>query len=90
MGDLILVHVVDAAQGLMRPRLDVLVREANFGSIEDACQVKLHILKDHELILWNSSLFTMFCVAGVRNNESEVYEKRITNELSHRFYADRM
>lgn len=54
------MHVMGATEELSRPRLDVILREADLRSLENASQVILHVLKDHEDVLWNRALF---CVA---------------------------
>jgi len=59
------VHVVGATEELLGPRLDVILRKADLGRVENARQVVLHVLKHHEHVLWNRA--TLFCCRRNRN-----------------------
>lgn len=68
---LLAMHVMHAAEELLRPRLDVILGETDFLGVQDASQIVFHVFEHHKDILRNRS--TLFFVAKQQQQAKNEY-----------------
>ena len=56
---LVLVHVVNSAEELLRPGFNMVLCQSDFGSFQDTGQIVFEILKDHKDIFGESSIASL-------------------------------
>lgn len=75
MDHLVCVHIMDAAEQLVGPRLDMILGEFDLLSLKNTGKIILEVLKDHEDILGD---FTLVCVE--QNAPTAICERRIVSK----------
>ena len=60
VNDLILVHVMDSVEELLRPGFDMVLCQSDFRGFQDTGQIVFQILKDHKYVFGEGSIRSLF------------------------------